>query len=398
MAKKINIDTIKGLFILLLFLIPLGEVVRIDLGNNIALKPIDLVVSFIVIAWIIAKPKVKMFPEFFIFMGTLLLSLLFNLKNLQSQQLLVSALYLIRWILYIQILFVVLSFTSKFKKTLILIMSLIGGSIILLGYIQYFYYSNLKNLYYLGWDEHMYRMFSTILDPNYAGAFFVLYFIFILGFLTDYLNKKKFKIALMLSFPLFISLIAVYLTYSRSAILMLFASSITLLVLRKQLKLLIILFIISAIMFAIFSKNFYIENTNLLRIASSEARIDSAKNAIEIIKNNPILGVGFNSYRYAQIRYGFRQQTETINSHADAGTDNSFLFVLATTGIIGFIAYMLFWKRLVRIAFNNRTSTVGIITLSSVAGLFVNSLFINSLFFPLIMLWMWILMGLIENN
>jgi len=179
---------------------------------------------------------------------------------------------------------------------------------------------------------------------------------------------------------------------------MLFASSITLLVLRKQLKLLIILFIISAIMFAIFSKNFYIENTNLLRIASSEARIDSAKNAIEIIKNNPILGVGFNSYRYAQIRYGFRQQTETINSHADAGTDNSFLFVLATTGIIGFIAYMLFWKRLVRIAFNNRTSTVGIITLSSVAGLFVNSLFINSLFFPLIMLWMWILMGLIENN
>jgi len=35
-----------------------------------------------------------------------------------------------------------------------------------------------------------------------------------------------------------------------------------------------------------------------------------------------------------------------------------------------------------------------IVVISSVIGLFINALFINSLFFPVIMLWMWILIAL----
>ena len=41
---------------------------------------------------------------------------------------------------------------------------------------------------------------------------------------------------------------------------------------------------------------------------------------------------------------------------------------------------------------------LGIIFISSVAGIFVGSMFVNALFFPPIMLWLWILVGLMENK
>ena len=40
------------------------------------------------------------------------------------------------------------------------------------------------------------------------------------------------------------------------------------------------------------SKYFSIENINLFRIASSEARLDSARNALLIIEKNPFIGIG----------------------------------------------------------------------------------------------------------
>ena len=69
---------------------------------------------------------------------------------------------------------------------------LISGSlIVLLGFIQLMFYPALRNLYYLGWDEHLYRMFSTFLDPNFAGAFFVLFTLFVIDMSLRY--KKEFK-------------------------------------------------------------------------------------------------------------------------------------------------------------------------------------------------------------
>lgn len=142
---------------------------------------------------------------------------------------------------------------------------------------------------------------------------------------------------------------------------------------------------------SISSRYFNIENINLFRIASSEARIDSAKNALTIIKSNLLTGVGFNSYRYAQIRYGIRkEQSAGTISHADAGTDNSFLFVLATTGFVGLILYLFMWFKIFKIA-----SALAIV---SIFGVFIDSLFINSLFYPFVMLWLWIILALKKNN
>lgn len=383
-------DLLKKIFILVLFLSPLGEVFRINFGNGLVIKPLDIGAGVLVFLWLtikfIKKQGIKqtniLIPAaLFVLIG--LFSLIINSFRLSINEFFISFSYLIRWIIYAGVFFVVSDFDKQFMKK-ILSLSVFAGSLIVgFGYLQYLFYPNLRNLYYLGWDEHMYRMFSVFLDPNFAGAFFVLFFLFLASI---FLKKKSILIGLLL----ILTLGAVFLTFSRSALIMLIVSSSLLLILMNRKMLIIVLLIIMFMAIAISSKYFNIENINLFRVVSSEARLETAKNAIVIIKNNPLVGVGFNSYRYAQLRYGLRNDNAGIISHADAGVDNSFLFVIATTGIIGFILYLFLWLRVLKI-----TSALAI---ASVVGIFVDSMFINSLFYPFIMFWLWVVAAIKVNK
>lgn len=379
----------KKIFIFVLFLFPLGEIIRINLGNDFFIKPLDLGIGVLILLWLIFKiikrQKIKqtsiLIPAvLFAIVG--LFSLIINSFGLSLSEFFVSILYLIRWAAYIGVFFAVSDFDDKFKKRISRLLIFLGSLIVGLGYLQYFFYSDLRNLYYLGWDEHMYRMFSVFLDPNFAGAFFVLFYLFLIN---KFIKKKTISIGIIL----LLTLIAVFLTFSRSALIMLIVSSILLFTLLNRKKLVLILLGIIIVFLLISSRYFNIENINLFRIASSEARLETAANAIKIIRNNPILGVGFNAYRYAQFRYGFRQESGVFN-HADAGTDNSLLFVFATTGILGFFTYIFLWLKIFKIS-----SPLGA---ASIIGIFINSMFINSLFYPFIMLWLWIILGVRENK
>lgn len=394
-------DILKILFVVLILLFPLGEIARFQLGNGIAIRAFDILVGLVVITWIInifLKKRQKQICNYsitnpiFIFVGICILSLLVGSLNLKPFEIFASASYLVRFVFYACIYFVVASFNNAFKRRITNFMIVAGGIIVFLGYVQYFLYPNLRNLYYLGWDEHMYRMFSTFLDPNFAGAFFVLYLVFLLGILLDLYESKKRKFMFLLGITSLFTLLSIYLTYSRSALIMLFVSLVTFFILVKKIKWILGIIFISLIFLVLSSKSFYIENINLFRIVSTEARIYSAKTAIRIIKDNPFLGVGFNTYRYAQIKYGF---INDINySHADAGTDNSFLFILATTGVVGFVAYLYIWWSVLKFAWNSKA----IVIIASVIGLFAGSIFINSLFYPFFMAWMWVLIGLREKR
>src|SRR5258708_6905683 len=139
----------------------------------------------------------------------------------------------------------------------------------------------------------------------------------------------------------------------------------------------------------VFSITKYSEGTNLFRTTSSNARFASSQLVFLIFQKKPLFGVGFNAYRYAVKRYKFVAVSKNMVSidHGGAGTDNSFLFILATTGIVGFIAYVYVWLQI----FISRKS---VFLFASSIALFVDSFFINSLFYPLIMIWMWIVIAL----
>lgn len=379
-------DLLKKIFILILFLIPIGELIRINLNNGIIAKPIDIGVLLIVVLWLIFKFKKRerlkqknILIPIFLFTASGLFSLLINYYSLSYNQFLTAFLYLFRWAAYACIFFVVNDFDAKFKKRIADLLIVIGALVVILGYIQYFLYPSLKSLMYLGWDEHMYRMFSVFLDPNFAGAFFVLFFLFAVD---RFLKKNNIFIGLLC----ILTLGAVFLTFSRSAIIMLIASSSLLFILLNKKILIFLLLGIIVTVLLISSRYFNVENINLFRIVSTEARIETAGNAIRIIQNKPIFGVGFNSYRYAQLQYGLRNENDKTISHADAGADNSLLFVLATTGIIGFASFIFMWFRIFKIA--------GIVASVSILGIFIDSLFINSLFYTYVMFWLWTVIGI----
>ncbi len=385
MAKRIK----EVLFIILLFTIPLGEIARVQFSNGAAVTATDIAVALFVLASIFkrkfSRPKLLKPLFFFISIGTI--SLLVNFANLKPAEFLISALYLLRWVAYAGIYISVLNFDTNFKKRTPAMLSAVGAVIVVGGIAQYFFYPNLRNLYYLGWDEHFYRLFSSFLDPNFTGTFLVLYLLFVLGI---FMRTKR----LVYGFLSILTLLGIALTFSRSAYLMLFVGLFIFLLLYGKKKLIFavsLLFIVSILMLSILGRGS--EGTNLLRITSTQARLPSAQNALTIFEKNPILGVGFNAYEFASRRYGFLINSKFPN-HAAAGTDNSFLFILATTGVIGFIAYLYLWFRIISIPKKNPYS---IVLISSSLALFVDSLFINSLFYTFIMLWMWILIGLSED-
>lgn len=379
----------------------LGQIGRIQLNSDVSITLLDVFVGVVVLLWVISLisknnlRKSYLLQPILIFAGIGLISLAFNSAHLKSQEFLVSLLYLIRWIFYALIFFIVSGFDLYFKKKMLNAMFLSGTFVIFLGYVQYFFYPSLRNLFYLGWDEHLYRMFSVFLDPNFAGSFFVLFFFFILGAHSYIKISKNIYYASLL-----FTLVAILLSFSRSAFIMLLLGFFIFFGLKKRWKLILIFFVL-IISIIIISSNSNMEGMNLLRVASTSARIDSMKDAAYVIQQNPLFGVGFNAYRYSQERYGLRTFKNEFVDHAGAGTDNSFLFILATTGIIGFVSYVYIWWLVVKKAYQyflKSNSTISLLVITSIISLSVNSLFINSQFYTFNMFWVWCLVGLMENN
>jgi O-antigen ligase len=395
---------LKYLFILFILIFPAAEVGRLQLPNGVAFSLNDILLALVIVVWfgwhILKKKKInlgKLTKPILLFSAIGLISLLVNFSNLGANNLLISSLYLVRWIAYALIYMIFFEFEPKFKHKLALLLLGSGFTVIALGYIQFFFYPSLRNLYYLGWDEHLYRMFSSFLDPNFAGAFFVLFFLFSLTFVYKYFQKNRLKTLITIGISA-VTLLAVYLTYSRSALIMLAVSVVTFLIIKGQKKLIAVVLIALILIIFLLPKSFTTEGTNLLRQTSSLERLDSIAVGVRIFQQSPILGVGFNAYRFAQHKVGLNNIYWQV-THSGAGTDNGFLFILTTAGIVGLIAFLyLLFKVFILAKLNFKKNIYAAVLFSGLAGLIVNGLFVNSLFYVLILEWVWILAALTESS
>lgn len=392
--KRIN-QIVFILYILLFTIFPLGVLIRITPIANVNIYPQDLLVSLIFIITLFFYIKRgsgynNILKSIFIFNVIAVISLIINSVWLSGIEFLISFSYLLRLDAYFSLLFLGLFGFNKLQvkilKKTFLISSLF---VVMFGFVQFVFYNNLRNLYYLGWDEHLYRMFSTFLDPNFTGLFLALLLIFLLGRFTRAKKISRHNLSYLI-FMCF-SLLALILTYSRTAIIsFLFGASFLLIYLNK-IKLLAVSIVILLSGVVVLS-NSSIEGMNPLRIASSEARLESMREALEIFSASPIYGVGFNTYRYALIEKDFRNAEKSALSNADAGTDNSFLLVLATTGFLGLLAYLNIWRTIV-IKIKDLEKSGKAMVFSIIAALFLGSFFINALFYMPIMLWVFVYLG-----
>lgn len=388
------------LTLLLLIALPLGELYPLAFGS-IRITWLDSAVLVLLLMYFIFfMTKKKTLPliskPFGIFSGFALFSLLLAFPSLSINQWIASSLYFVRWIGYFLIIFPLITCSEKFKKQIPLLFYISSLLILLVGYVQYFLFPSLRGLTYEGWDPHLYRMFGSFFDPNFLGSYLVVSFL--LGLQLFLQQKEKHK-KHFYTVGNTLLLIGIFLTFSRSSYIALFIG-VSVFTFLKGYKKWLLCILASLILFGgvIFGLSFrQNEGTNLLRTASTAARIGNMQRAMSIITDSPLIGVGFNTYRYAQHKKGFLGGIGWEISHSGAGVNNSYLFVMATTGIIGLIAFLYLLYSLFRIGRQTK-SPYGIIFIAALVAIGINSLFENTFFYEAILLWMWMMAGVIENT
>lgn len=319
------------------------------------------------------KKPPKFISSALVFILICIFSEIFTPLHLQPNEYFNSLFYIVRFGFYILFSWVIFSnafpkFNGKIEN--VLIYSGLGFSI--LGLLQFVFLPDLSFITKYGFDPHYLRTVSTILDPNFAGAIFVITLILLLN--SWPLNKNR----SILFIPIYFALLT---TFSRSSYLMFLVSGATLSVFKKSK----ILFIKAVILFLILLLGFQIytqlvsKPRNINREQSASYRLSTWQQGWQLFQDHPILGIGFNSYKYALKEYKVADK-QFLNSHGATSNDSSLLFVLATTGLIGLISYLYFLLSVIKTSHNK--SIVGAI----IIGLLFHSLFANSLFFPPILL------------
>jgi len=85
------------------------------------------------------------------------------------------------------------------------------------GLLQYFFLPDTRFLFFLGWDDHYYRLISTLFDPGYTGLLLALGYLFVQDhFLRPHSGRVlRFRpMTALLSVGLFLGIL---LTYSRAS-------------------------------------------------------------------------------------------------------------------------------------------------------------------------------------
>jgi hypothetical protein len=347
----------KALLFTSLVIFPFGQITKLG-----PISFLDVIVFLIAIYTLLRKPKI---PSWYIYFLSFILFGFFswgvNAFILKSDFLVRGLMYGVRLLVYSIIPIFIYNFFKAQKDRKFIINSLLSVSIItaVFGWIQYINWPNLVALKYLGWDDHLYRLVGTFLDPTFTSIILVLGSIIAL--------KENRKLSLI-----FLG-ISILFTYSRISYLVFI---LLLVYFRKYL--IVFLFVVSIFFLP---KNMGGEGVNLVRTSSTNLKIINYKETLKIITKSPVIGVGFNNLCPARQIY---LNDTNITSHSCFGSDSSILFILATTGIIGLFLF---------ISFIFSIPSYPLLTISFLAVL-IHSTFANSLFYPWVMFWIFILLGL----
>lgn len=335
----------KIIFATILILFPLGQLTKIN-GVNL----IDIAIGLLAVVTILKKPQ---YPEWFRYFSYFILFCVFGLLVNYPLFTVHSSLYLLRLFAYSFVAVYVSSFVKD--KTAVgrwlLAISIASAA---LGWLQYLLLPDTRFLFNFGWDDHLYRMVGTFFDPTYLAL------ILLLGIVVS-LQQKSYKAFWFL-------LISLAFTYSRAAYL---ALGLFLLFKRKFLAIAVFAIVVLLL------PKMLSEGTDFGRVVSGNNKIENYKETLQIFIKSPVIGVGFNNICMAR-------ENRNLDSHSCNGADSSILFLLATTGVIGFILFINFVLRIAN----------GQLLMTSAVVVLLHSTFANSLFYPHIMLWLFILVGI----
>lgn len=375
--KQIKHKLYRILFLVLLGCFVLGKVATITLFSfNISFFEISVALfvlySFCVfpqyIHAVLKHPSMRAFFPLFVYMAISLLLVLLT----QSQHVLGSSAYTFRFFIFVLLLpsfFVGIRAKAITKQQLLTSILLASFTISVLGILQYFFLPDTRFLFFLGWDDHYYRLISTLFDPPFIGAVAALGVLLVLGMKT-----KKHTLVLLTVF-----LLTVLLTYSRATYVAL-ASSLVVLAIMKRSKLPIIILGVFLLCIPLLPRPAS-EGARLERTASIESREQDTTMSLRAFTTQTwIIGNGWYTTQ-AQ-----RQPQPGISASHSSAPGNSYIHMLQSLGIVGFGICIYTVLCIVGLVKKNATA------LSSIIFLGVGSVFNNLLFYPWIMA---LLMGIL---
>jgi len=379
----------KIIFFLYVILFPLGQFVRIPahfggfIEVNIYLT--DIVIGIAALVWvsqffILRFPTPPFFREFTAFFGTAIFSLFLAFDKFNYSEIFASSLYLLRFLCYFIFFFFICQSVKKgiiSQKVIKESLLAIGFFISLSGWVQYFIFPDLRPYISFGWDEHYARIFGTFLDPGFTAILMTLFLLLLLEEIFKLRPKKDLALFSVLVSSWIIGFFALFLTYSRSGYLAFIIGTYILAKKRARLRVFYAILALIIITVILLPKPGG-EGVKLERTSTIFTRIQNWVQTFSIGSSSPLFGVGFDTLRYFRLEKGLLNK-EDFYSHSAAGADSSILFVFATTGIVGIIAYLSLIFNIGRKYRNFLPSLVAIL---------VHSLFANTLFYPWVMGWL----------
>lgn len=366
--------------ILLWISLVLGQLGAIPLGGGVTIYLQDVALSLVIIMAVVRYrllgklSKFRLVRPIALFAGIGIVSLIANSSLYPVEVIGKGSLYLLRWTAYAAMYGVTLVSPVSARFWLWWLASF-GVALGAVGLVQFVWYPDLRNLWYLGWDPHYYRVFATLLDPNYVGILLV-FTIFVLSYMLVRYARWRVWIPLVMGMVV----IALLLTYSRSSYLALLGGVGVAIVFLKRWKegvFLALLFLLAVV---------YIpkaggDTLSLDRYDSTVSRIQNWQQTVARIGERPAFGYGFNVLPFLP----------------GTGIDSSILFVGAAAGLLGLAGYLwLIWEQM-KLVRRSKSKSFRVLCYATLAALFIHSLFVNSLFYPWVMIWIWVLAGVAEK-
>lgn len=386
-----------------IFSIVLGQLIRLPVGDS-AILPNDIILPVLIITWTLKRLagqrwELRSHSLTIPIVLTLLvmgLSLVINMGRENTREWFSGALYFFRWVEYLALFWIGQDIFHTHERSYRYLKILMGAGVTLavLGFIQLRVFPDFSSMVPQGWDPHVGRLLSTWFDPNFLGGLFVL----LIAISVSIALYSPFRFARWWWIAAGIMAIATVLTFSRSAYVGLVVTLGIIGIVRSRVALFLgALAMISVIMFVPRVQERVIGIRSIDETA--QLRLVSYRNAFTVIGDHPIIGVGYNLYKYVQVEYNFLEKTE---EHSASGSDSSLLTMWVTTGTTGLLIYLWLFGAILREVWRTwRDKTLpklwqgfGLGTFAGLCGLIAHSQFVNGLQYPHLMEMIWLLVAM----
>ena len=386
----------------------IGRIPLLDLGGRQApLLLNDLCVAAVVFAGVLAMGNarswklndVALAAVAFAGIGAISAVVAMPKYGLSLFEVIASLAYLARWCLYFGIYVVVINcLRSSDIEGVWITIERVFVAMCIFGLFQAAFLPNFAFLVFpesapKEWDVQGHRLVSTLLDPNMMAGLIDVVLLVMLGRMAFGV-----RVALWKPLLLFAALLA---TLSRGGLLSFVVGALVIVAVRGMTKRMmkvaavaVLGLMAAAPWIAAFARGY---SRFTVSDDSALARIVAWQRSIELLAENPWIGIGFNTYGFVQEHRGL----ERLGAHTYSA-EGGLLFIAVMTGLVGLAVYVfMLWRvtRRCQRGWMNRAADpaqrglflgVGAATVA----VLVDTLFVNTLLAPFMMELLWVLWGL----